>query len=201
MFWGVEPSWTKRRIINAKWEKVRYGNGYWSQWRRCIVPSSGFYEWARVAEKISWRKKSLGRGRKGATGKCMWDVSKPGSQGGMKHKDLMDRNKAICSNVPELVTIWRKIVQPTVIAGYAHYVLNWYARQGSVDSSIVHVTLYDTKTALHLVNRWLWKNMHDEPSSFQRPLSHSVIDELLIHASAQKANYNLSGFPCVNFGH
>ena len=45
LYWGVQPSWSKRRIINATWEKASQGSGYWSQWKRCIIPSTGFYEW------------------------------------------------------------------------------------------------------------------------------------------------------------
>ena len=49
--WGVKPEWSKRQIINATWEKVSKRNGFWFQWKRCIIPSSGFYEWKESNEK------------------------------------------------------------------------------------------------------------------------------------------------------
>ena len=44
--WGVQPEWSNRRIINATWEKFDRPYGFWSTWKRCIVPSTGFYEWS-----------------------------------------------------------------------------------------------------------------------------------------------------------
>jgi len=46
MPWGVKPEWSKRLIINAQAEKYTgQGHSFWKSWQRCLIPTSGFYEW------------------------------------------------------------------------------------------------------------------------------------------------------------
>ena len=53
MHWGVQPEWASRTIINAQAEKyLRADSSWWSSFRRCAIPGSGFYEWKR-SEKSS----------------------------------------------------------------------------------------------------------------------------------------------------
>lgn len=56
--WGLVPSWAKEesigsRMINARaesiTEKPSFRNAFRS--RRCLIPSSGFYEWKRLGDK------------------------------------------------------------------------------------------------------------------------------------------------------
>ena len=56
--WGLVPSWSKdekigARMINARAETVHEKPAYRAPFkkRRCIVPASGFYEWARVGKE------------------------------------------------------------------------------------------------------------------------------------------------------
>ena len=56
--WGLVPSWSKdpsigARMINARSETVAEKPSFRSAFkkRRCIVPSSGFYEWQKVEGK------------------------------------------------------------------------------------------------------------------------------------------------------
>jgi putative SOS response-associated peptidase YedK len=51
MRWGVKPAWSKKLVINAQWEKAATGRGFWGQWRRTVVPASGFYEWRREGRR------------------------------------------------------------------------------------------------------------------------------------------------------
>ncbi len=55
--WGLVPFWAKdaaigRRLINARLESVSEKPAFREAWarRRCLIPASGFYEWA-VAER------------------------------------------------------------------------------------------------------------------------------------------------------
>lgn len=57
--WGLIPSWAKddsfaSKTINARaetiTEKASFKNAFKS--RRCIIPASGFYEWAKKGEKV-----------------------------------------------------------------------------------------------------------------------------------------------------
>lgn len=45
--WGIQPSWSKQLIINAKSEtvasKITFQKAFTTQ--RCLVPCSGWYEW------------------------------------------------------------------------------------------------------------------------------------------------------------
>lgn len=48
MHWGVHPEWASRPIINAQAEKYLHtDSSWWSSFRRCAIPGSGFYEWKR----------------------------------------------------------------------------------------------------------------------------------------------------------
>jgi putative SOS response-associated peptidase YedK len=48
MYWGVQPEWASRPIINATAEKyLSSGKNWWASFRRCVIPASGFYEWKR----------------------------------------------------------------------------------------------------------------------------------------------------------
>lgn len=49
MKWGIQPDWAGSPLINAQAEKVTApGRTYWSRFRRCLIPASGFYEWKKV---------------------------------------------------------------------------------------------------------------------------------------------------------
>ena len=57
LYWGLVPSWAKDRknsshLINARaetiWEKPSFRAAF--KHRRCLIPVSGFYEWAKKAD-------------------------------------------------------------------------------------------------------------------------------------------------------
>jgi putative SOS response-associated peptidase YedK len=57
LFWGLVPSWAKdsknsSHLINARAETVREKPSFRSAFkqRRCLIPASGFYEWAKNAD-------------------------------------------------------------------------------------------------------------------------------------------------------
>ena len=47
MHWGDKPKWSSRLVINATWEKCQTQKGYWASWKRCLIPTTSFYEWRR----------------------------------------------------------------------------------------------------------------------------------------------------------
>ena len=54
LFWGLVPSWAKdaknsSHLINARMETVREKPSFRSAFnhRRCLIPATGFYEWAK----------------------------------------------------------------------------------------------------------------------------------------------------------
>jgi len=54
LFWGLVPSWAKDRknsahLINARMETVREKPSFRAAFkhRRCLIPATGFYEWAK----------------------------------------------------------------------------------------------------------------------------------------------------------
>lgn len=61
MVWGVRPHWASHIIFNARGEKYVQG-GWWSRWRRGLVPVDGFYEWAHPAHRRAepWYVKAPG---------------------------------------------------------------------------------------------------------------------------------------------
>ena len=49
MEWGVRADWARALLINAQAEKYTApGRSFWAQFRRCLIPASGFYEWKAV---------------------------------------------------------------------------------------------------------------------------------------------------------
>ena len=55
--WGLVPFWAKdisigSRMINAKAESITSKPGFRDAYRtaRCLIPASGFYEWARMTD-------------------------------------------------------------------------------------------------------------------------------------------------------
>jgi putative SOS response-associated peptidase YedK len=55
--WGFNPPWTKAPLINAKCETVATLSTFKTAFkkRRCLIPSSGFYEWEKHGkEKLPW---------------------------------------------------------------------------------------------------------------------------------------------------
>lgn len=55
--WGIQPSWSKRLLINAQSETVTqkptFRNAFTSN--RCLVPCSGWYEWrAEEGKKVKY---------------------------------------------------------------------------------------------------------------------------------------------------
>jgi len=57
MRWGFERNWSKGPLINAKAEgvaeKPTFKDGF--QNRRCLIPASGFYEWATIEGRVKQR--------------------------------------------------------------------------------------------------------------------------------------------------
>lgn len=54
LFWGLVPSWAKdtknsAHLINARMETIRQKPSFRSAYkhRRCLIPATGFYEWAK----------------------------------------------------------------------------------------------------------------------------------------------------------
>jgi len=49
--WGIQPSWSKRLLINAQSETVNVKNTFKHAFSngRCLVPCSGWYEWRTEA--------------------------------------------------------------------------------------------------------------------------------------------------------
>ncbi len=47
MFWGIRPDWMKKTLLNATYEKWKNRRGYWVNWKPCVIPVCGFYEWER----------------------------------------------------------------------------------------------------------------------------------------------------------
>jgi putative SOS response-associated peptidase YedK len=69
--WGLVPFWAKdvsigNKMINARAERVATTPGYRDAYRkmRCLIPASGFYEWAKLTD-----------GKKQAVRICMADDS------------------------------------------------------------------------------------------------------------------------------
>ncbi len=57
--WGLVPSWSKdaeigNRMINARAETLREKPSFREAFskRRCLIPTSGFYEWVRPAKSL-----------------------------------------------------------------------------------------------------------------------------------------------------
>lgn len=57
LYWGLVPSWSKdnknsSHLINARMETVREKPSFRSAFkhRRCLIPATGFYEWAKNEE-------------------------------------------------------------------------------------------------------------------------------------------------------
>ena len=55
--WGIQPSWSKRLLINAQSETVAQKPTFRSAFNsnRCLVPCSGWYEWrAEEGKKVKY---------------------------------------------------------------------------------------------------------------------------------------------------
>jgi putative SOS response-associated peptidase YedK len=78
--WGLVPSWSnianpKVRPINVRAESVMFKFGEQLRQKRCLIPASGFFEWATVAGKKDLQHFTMRDGRLLAfTG--LWDLWK-----------------------------------------------------------------------------------------------------------------------------
>ena len=53
MHWGLQPNWARSVLINAQAEKyLAEKKSFWTGFRRCLIPVSGFYEW-RTGDRSS----------------------------------------------------------------------------------------------------------------------------------------------------
>jgi len=83
MRWGLVPSWAEEekigyRMINARAETVAQKNSFKGplRRRRCLIPSSGFYEWEKSGRaRLPWRFFLKGERPFGLAG--LWDVWRP----------------------------------------------------------------------------------------------------------------------------
>jgi putative SOS response-associated peptidase YedK len=76
--WGLVPSWSndpdpKIKPINVRGESVMFKFGEQLRQKRCLIPASGFYEWATVAGKKGARHFTMRDGRLFAFA-GLWDV-------------------------------------------------------------------------------------------------------------------------------
>jgi putative SOS response-associated peptidase YedK len=73
--WGITPAWADRPLVNARSEGAAFKPTFRELFRakRCLIPATGFYEWAAVGrKKVRHRVTFPGRGLVSFAG--LWDA-------------------------------------------------------------------------------------------------------------------------------